>query len=163
MNWVDLLVILIVAVATFSSARAGLVRQALALIGFVAGLYAALTHHLTLASMLQTALPDPAIAKVAAFVIIMVGVWIAFAVLAGIVRSILRASGLAWVDHVSGMVLGLVAGLLLSICILLLFVRIPITAIHTTVHESTLATWLLELLPHLRQLLPENVQAHGVM
>ena len=157
MNLIDVLVLVIVVVSTLSSLRTGFLRQALALIGFVVGVYAALGHHETVAKGLSGAISNPSAAGVVAFVLILVAVWIAFALLARATRAALAAFGLAWADHFVGMLVGLAVGLFLSACILLLLVRIEAVGIAQTVQSSFLATLIFRALPHLRRLLPADL------
>jgi len=157
MNWVDIVILLVVSVATFSSLRTGFLRQALSLIGVVVGFYAALTHNTTVAGPLEALTGSAALASIVAFVLILIGVWWAFGMLAALVRSGLKSWGLAWTDNLMGMVAGLLAGLFFSVCFLLLFIRVPVTAIQNSVQESTLAGLIFQILPHLRRLLPADL------
>jgi membrane protein required for colicin V production len=163
MNWVDIIIIVVVAVATFSSMRTGFLRQALSLIGVVVGIYAALTHHTTVARPFEAVTGSAALANIVAFVLILIGVWWAFGMLATLVRSALKAWGLAWTDNLMGMVTGLLAGLFFSVCFLLLFVRIPVLAIQSSVRESALSGLIFQILPHLRRLLPSDLRVFTVI
>jgi membrane protein required for colicin V production len=155
---VDLAVAVILALATFSSLRAGFLRQAFTIIGFVVGIYAALTHRETVATVLSSAVGNPALASVVAFVLIFAAVWFGSAVLASMAYAGLKASGLAWADHVLGMLLGLTAGLLLTVGLLLLLSRVPLPALNDAVGQSILASLIFEALPHLQQLLPADLR-----
>jgi len=157
MNLIDVLVLVIVVVSTLSSLRTGFLREALALIGFVVGIYAALGHHETVARSLSGAISNASLAAVVAFVLILVAVWIASALLATAARAALTAFGLAWADHFMGMVVGLLAGVFVSVCILLLLARIEALGIGQAVQHSFLATVIFRVLPYLRQLLPTNL------
>jgi membrane protein required for colicin V production len=163
MNWLDMLILVIVVLATSSSMRAGFMRQALALIGLVAGIYVALTHHATVASLLRDWIPNVALASVIAFVLLLIGVWVAFAAVAGIAHRAMKMSGLAWADHFIGMLAGLLAGLFFSVCVLLLFMRVPVLAIREAVQQSVLASLIFQMLPHLRQLLPDGLGVFDVL
>jgi membrane protein required for colicin V production len=162
-NWVDILIILVVALAAFSSLRTGFLRQALSLIGVVVGIYAALSHHTTVARPFEAVTGSTVLANIVAFVLILIGVWWAFGMLAALVRSGLKAWGLAWTDNLMGMVVGLLAGLFFSVCFLLLFIRIPVVAIQSSVRQSTLAGLIFQILPHLRQLLPSDLGVFRVI
>jgi membrane protein required for colicin V production len=157
MNWVDVIILVIVALATYSSLRTGFLRQALALIGFVVGIYAALTHRETVANGLLGAIDDPTVSSFVAFLLILIAVWLAFAVLARMARAALNAAGLAWTDHFMGMLVGLLAGLFFTVCLLLLFSRIPLLGISDAVADSILASAIFKVLPHLKQLLPGDL------
>jgi membrane protein required for colicin V production len=158
MNWVDAVIVIVVAVAAYSSMRTGFLRQAFSVIGFVVGVYAALTHHGTVARVLLGSSDDSAVATIIAFLMILIGAWFASAALATMAYRALKASGLAWADHLIGMVIGLCAGLLFTVCFLLLFVRIPLFGISAAVQQSVLASYIFKVLPHLRQLLPSDLR-----
>lgn len=163
MNWVDVIILLMVALTTFSSLRTGFLRQALTLIGLVVGGYAALTHHETLAKPLETAVGNSTLAAIVAFVLILIAVWVASATLAAMARRALKASGLAWTDNLLGMLVGLLAGLFFTVCFLLLFIRIPVLGISDTVRQSVLASLIFQVLPHLRRLLPSDLRIFTVV
>jgi membrane protein required for colicin V production len=158
MNWVDVIILVIIALATYSSLRTGFLRQALALIGFVVGIYAALTHRETVANGVLGSIADPTVSNFVAFLIILIAVWLAFAVLARMARAALNAAGLAWTDHFMGMLVGLLAGLFFTVCLLLLLSRIPLLGISDAVTDSVLASAIFRVLPHLKQLLPGDLR-----
>ncbi len=158
MNWVDMLILVVLSVSAFSSLRAGFLRQTFAILGFIVGVYSALSYHLRLAQMLQDAVPQATLAKAVAFVLILVLVWVASAILAALACQVLSAAGLAWADRLFGMLLGLGVGLFIVISLLMLMARIPIAAISGSLEHSTLAPLILQLLPHLTQLFPSNLR-----
>jgi len=162
-NWVDILIILVVGLATFSSLRTGFLRQALSLIGVVVGIYAALGHHTTVARPFEALTGSTTLANIVAFVLILIGVWWAFGMLATLARSTLKTWGLAWTDNMMGMMAGLLAGLFFAVCFLLLFTRIPLVPIRNSVQESALAGLIFQILPHLRQLLPTGLEVFTVI
>ncbi|UCC77426.1 MAG: CvpA family protein [Anaerolineales bacterium] len=163
LNWVDVLILLIVTIGTYSSLRTGLLRQALSLIGFVVAIYAALTHHTTVATVFESAIGSGTAAGIVAFVLILMVVWWAFAVLAAMARKALKAAGLVWTDHFMGAVVGLLAGLFFTVCFLLLFVRVAALGISDAIGESYVASLIFRVLPHLRRLLPADLQIFTVI
>jgi len=62
-----------------------------------------------------------------------------------------------------GMIVGLLAGLFFTVCTLLLFLRVPVSAIREAVHQSVLASLIFRVLPHLRQLLPVELHIFTVI
>ena len=163
MNWVDIVIIVVMTLAAFSSLNAGFLRQAFALIGFVVGLYAALTYHEALARALLPTIGNATVATVVGFSLILVMVWVASALLAAIGRGALKALGLAWTDNLLGLLLGLAAGLFFTVCFLLLFSRIPAFGIRDAVLNSLLASYIFRVLPSLRQLLPTDLRIFTVI
>lgn len=157
MNWVDLVIVIIIALTTFSSLRAGLIRQAMTLLGLAVGVYVALGYHQRLALQLNSIIGNPTLAKAVAFLLILVAVWIVAAVIASLVRGILNSLGLGWTDNALGMLAGFLMGLLIAVGFLLLLTRLPIPSLNQAVGQSSLAAYIFLILPYLRQLLPSNL------
>jgi membrane protein required for colicin V production len=158
MNWVDILILVILCIAGFSSLRTGFVRQTFAILGFVVGVYAALSRHERLATTLSEWISQPTLAKAVAFVLILVAVWVLSAIVASLARQALNATGLAWIDSFFGLLMGLAIGLFVVVCTLMLLVRIPLTSISSSVEKSSLSSYIFQLLPHLTQLLPSEMR-----
>ena len=158
MNWVDVAIVLIVASSAFFSLRIGFLRQALAVVGVVVGIYSSLSHYEALAEKLGPHIGPAALANLVAFVLILISVWVAFAALASMARGALKAFGLAWTDHFFGMLVGLLAGLFFTVCFLLLFVRISAFGVSDAIGQSVVGSLIFRVLPHLEKLLPGDVR-----
>lgn len=158
MNWVDFAIVIIVALTTFSSLRAGVIRQAMALIGLAVGIYGAVGNYQRLAAQLATFVTNPALCSAVAFLLILVVVWVGAAFVATLFRGALNAFGLGWADNLMGMIVGLLMGLLVVVGLLSLMVRLPIPALSEAVQQSTLATYVFMLLPYFRKLLPSDLK-----
>ena len=158
MNWVDLLVLIIFSSAIFSSLRAGFLRQALSLLGFIVGIYAAVSYHQTLAQTIRESINDPTLATVLAFVVILIGIWLLFSLLAVASRAALKTYGLTWIDNLFGALIGIAVGAFVTVCLLLLFVRIPFLGVSDAIRASRLAALIFQILPALQQLLPSELR-----
>jgi len=154
MNWVDVIVVIVVVSSAAYSLQKGVLRPALGLVGFVAGIYLALSYYEPLAAALGTHLGLAGLAGLIAFVLILVAVWVAFGVLASVAHRALEALGLAWADHLVGTLVGLIAGLFFSVCFLLILARVPVPAIGDAIGQSMVAAFIFRMLPHLIKLLP---------
>jgi membrane protein required for colicin V production len=158
MNWVDITIVVVVALTTFSSLRAGVIRQAMALIGLAVGIYGAVGNYQRLAAQLATFVANPALCSAVAFIMILVVVWIGAAFVATLVRGALNAFGLGWADNLMGMIVGLLMGLLVVVGLLSLMVRLPIPALAEAVQNSSLAGYVFMLLPYFKKLLPSDLK-----
>jgi membrane protein required for colicin V production len=163
MNWVDLVIVIIIALTTFSSLRAGLIRQAMTLIGLVVGIYVALGHHQRVATYINPTVGNAALSNAIAFLLILIVVWIAAAFIASLVRAILNSLGLGWTDNALGMLVGFLVGLVIAVAFLLLLTRLPIPSLSQAVQQSSLASYIFLLLPYLRQLLPSDLHIFQVI
>ena len=158
MNWVDFAIVVVVALTTFSSLRAGVIRQAMALIGLAVGIYGAIGNYQRLAAQLATYIANPTLCSLVAFVLILVVVWVAAAFVATLVRAALNAFALGWADNLMGMIVGLLMGLLIAVGLLSLMVRLPVPALTEAVQHSTLASYVFMLLPYFKNLLPSDLK-----
>ena len=158
MNSVDFVVLLIIALTTFSSMRAGLIRQAMTIIGLLVGVYMALGHYQQVAARINPTVGSAALSNAVAFLLILLVAWIAAAFIASGVRSILNSLGLGWTDNALGMVVGFLVGLVIAVGFLLLLTRLPVASLNQAVQESSLAYYIFLVLPYLRQLLPSDLR-----
>ena len=158
MNWVDVVIVVVVAASAVYSLQRGVLRPALGLIGLVAGIYCALSYYERLAEALGTYLSLASLALLISFVLILIAVLVVFGVLASAAHRALKALGLAWADQLAGIVVGLAAGVFFSVCFLLILVRIPVPSVNGAIGQSTAAALIFKMLPHLGKLLPGNLR-----
>jgi len=156
-NAIDVVLLLVLAFAVLSGLRRGFMRQALGLLGFMLGVYAALVYRTAPANALRGWIGSSLLAEALVFVLVLAAVWAASEILSGITMSILRSVGLSWLDQALGVLVSLAAGLFLCACLLLLCVRLPGLVPRAAIERSMLAPLLLQVLPHLRRLLPDDL------
>jgi len=122
MNWLDIVIIVAIAITTFIGLKIGLIKAVLSLAGLIAGVILARLYYIPLAEQL-TFIPQATMAKVAAFAIIMIGVMIIAGVLAMVIKWIASVMMLGWVNRIGGAVFGLVLGTILCGALLALWVK----------------------------------------
>jgi membrane protein required for colicin V production len=107
----------------------GLVKEVASILGLVMGFVLANTFHAELAPMLEKPLGGPGLANLAAYLGIFLGTVAAIFLAATLIRKILRAIMLGWVDSIAGGALGLFKGALLcSIIVMALTAFLPAKA-----------------------------------
>ncbi|MBI4187376.1 MAG: CvpA family protein [Chloroflexi bacterium] len=153
MNWLDIVIAIVLAAAAFYGLRSGLIKVTLSLAGIVVGVTLAGRYYAALAERL-TFIPQDNIAKIVAFAIILVGVIVIAQLLSKLLKMATSIVPLSWVDHLGGAALGLVLGGFF--CAALLTIWAKYLGIGNTIAESALARLLLERLPVLLALLPEE-------
>lgn len=97
----------------------GLVSEIIALLAWVAALFAAWRYASQLAPLLAGAVSDPAWRHVAAFALIFVAVLIVAALLRFLLRELLKAVGLGTADRLFGAMFGLARGLALALAVVM--------------------------------------------
>ncbi len=153
MSWLDIVILVIIAIPTLIGLRTGIIKAILSLVGLVVGVILAGRFYAALAERL-TFIPQETLAKVVAFVIIMGFVMIIAGVLASVLKWISSIVMLGWVNRLGGAVLGLVLGAIFSSALLAIWVKF--LGIEGPIAESGLATLLLDRFPMVLALLPEE-------
>ncbi|MFC2056954.1 CvpA family protein [Chloroflexota bacterium] len=156
MNWLDIVVLVIVAIATFTGLRIGIIKAALSLVGLIVGIILAGRYYAPLAEQL-TFIPQDSIASGVAFAIILIGVMIIAGVLTSLLKWVVSAVMLGWVNHLGGAAFGLVLGA--TFCGALLTLWGNFLGAPEIFRESDLAAILLDRFPTVLALLPDEFDA----
>ena len=156
MNWLDIVILVAVAIATFIGLRIGIIKAALSLAGIIVGVVLAGRFYTSLAERL-TFIPQENIAQAAAFAIILIGVMVIAAVIASLLKWAASVVMLGWVNHLGGAVFGLVLGAIL--CGALLTIWVNFLGMPEIIKESNLAVILHDRFPAVLALLPDEFEA----
>ncbi len=156
MNWLDIVIIVVLAASTFGGLRTGIIKSVLSLAGLIVGIVLAGLYYVPLSEQL-TFISQATLAKAVAFIIILVGVGIVAAVLARVLKWLTSLTMLAWVDRLGGAFFGLLVAALF--CSLGLALWVKFLGMADTILASGLARVLLDRLPMVLALLPEEFDA----
>jgi membrane protein required for colicin V production len=156
MNWLDIVILVVIAVAAFAGLIVGLIAAGLSLAGIIVGIILAGRYYLPFSQHLGF-IPEENIARIVAFAIILVGVVLIALVLAMVLRWAFSLIKLGWIDRLGGAVFGLAAGTLLCGAILAMWVKF--VGAGASVTGSALASILLEHFPVVLGLLPAEFDA----
>jgi membrane protein required for colicin V production len=156
MNWLDIVILIVIAAATFGGLFIGLIASALSLVGIIVGVIVAGRYYLPFSQQLGF-IPEEKVAQIVAFAIILVGVMLVALALALVLRWALSLVKLGWIDRLGGAVFGLATGTLL--CGAVLAVWVKFVGAGTSVSGSALASLLLEHFPVVLGLLPAEFDA----
>ena len=115
MNGFDLALIAVIALSTLFAFARGVVRELIALAAWIAGFVVAIEYAEPVAGLFSRLHATPAAKHVIAFVLILVIVVIAGALIAKALSGTVRAIGLGFVDRLLGAVFGLARGLILVV------------------------------------------------
>lgn len=153
MNWLDIAIIVIIAVATFVGLRNGIIKAVLSLAGLIVGVILAGHYYTPLAEQLHF-IPQANIAKIVAFAIILIGIMVIASVLASLLKFIASIMMLGWINRLGGAVFGLVMGTMFCSALLAIWVKFFGTA--QVLSQSNLAAILLDRFPTVLTLLPDE-------
>jgi len=157
MSWLDLVVVVVLAVGAFLGLRIGVIKAVLSLAGVIVGVVLAGQYYAGLADVLPFFSETSSAAKIVAFAIILIGVMVIAAVAARFLKWAASAMMLGWVNHVGGAVLGLVLGAIF--CGALLAIWVKWLGAGDTITGSMIAPILLDKFPMVLGLLPDEFDA----
>jgi len=120
MTLFDYGVLFIIGSSVLLSVMRGLVRELLALAGWVVAFVVANVFSETVSSWLPDSLGSASVRVLAAFVLLFVGVLVVMALFARLVRSLVHGAGMSVEDRILGGVFGLARGLLVVMTVVLL-------------------------------------------
>jgi membrane protein required for colicin V production len=126
---VDLMILVVIAVAAMVGLVKGLVRQFIELAGIIAAFVVAMIFAGWLAELLRAHTPLPySPSMVVAFALLLVGGIVASHFIAVTVQRIVRMTFLGWFDRLCGAALGLVVGAILASLLVSVALELPIPA-----------------------------------
>lgn len=153
MNWLDIVLIVAIGLATFIGLRKGIIRMALTLGGLVLGIFLAGRYYIPFAERL-TLISSPTWAKVAAFAIIFIGVMVVAAVLARLLEKVASAILLGWANHLVGAILGFIVGAMFCGAVLAIWAKY--LGVSGAMADSRIVPILLDYFPKVLSLLPDD-------
>jgi uncharacterized membrane protein required for colicin V production len=109
MYWLDTAILVLIGVGAALGAWTGLLKQIVRIVGLIASLAAAVFLHGWAADLLRQSVlrgSDPLVADGIAYVILFLGVLLAFQITAMVIDRFLKAVKLKWADRVLGCVVG---------------------------------------------------------
>jgi len=156
MNWLDIVILVILAVTAFTGLKRGLIKSALSLVGLIIGVILAGRLYSLVAGLLPF-IENESVANGVAFAIILIVVMIIASVLASLLKWVASAVMLGWANYLGGAVFGLLLGAITAGALLTMWVNFLGSA--DSVIESAFAGFLLDGFPAVLALLPEEFNA----
>lgn len=155
MNPLDIVIIVALAIPTFTGLKLGLIKAVLSLAGVVIGVVVASNLYQPVARLLGF-IPDENIANIVAFVVILLAVIIIATLLARLLKFLASVTMLGWVDHIGGAAFGFLLGTIFFSALLAASVKFFGDSLAT---ESFLAGIMLDKFPLVLALLPSQFDA----
>lgn len=155
MNWLDWVLLIILAFSIISGLKEGLVKTVFGIAGMVVGIVLASRFYGLLAPRL-TFIPQENLSKIAAFLIIAAAIILIANILGAIFKKIVSMLTLGWIDRLSGAVLALALSVVSTGVTLALLIKFSVFGLENTISQSWLATLLLKTYPLVKNLLPAD-------
>ena len=156
MHWLDIVIIILIAIPTLIGLKNGIIKAVLSLAGLIIGVILAGQYHGALAQQL-TFISQANLANIVAFAIIVLGMMIIASVIAAWLKWIVSAVMLGWVNRLGGAIFGFLLGAIF--CGALLATWAKFLGVSGPIAESALAILLLDRFPLILALLPGEFDA----
>jgi membrane protein required for colicin V production len=144
MNWLDIVIIVVVALLGIVGLRQGLIRTVFGIAGLIGGIFLAGRYYDELASLL---FPSSASwANIAAYAIIAVATMVVAGVIGWLIAKLVNFVALGWLDKLVGGILGVVIGGLLCAAILAIIVKYY-PGMEATINQSIIARFIVRGFP----------------
>ncbi len=171
MNFLDLIIIVLVAGAILRGFQLGLIRQLIHFLGFFIALFMAYQFSSMVTPYLQNLIPTPSFSQstiyrfseafqlpnlfynALSFVLVFLGTKLILNIGGAILHQIASLPGLAIVNRFSGGIIGFIQMVFILIILLNVISVMPNTSIHQYVYGSLFSTYLLEFTPYLTETL----------
>jgi membrane protein required for colicin V production len=119
MNWLDIVLLVIIAASMLTSLRKGLSREIIGLVATILAIVLGIWFYGIAGAWFEPHLSSRAAAHFAGFVLVFVGVLLLGVAVSAAVGKFLKATGLSLFDHVLGAVFGLARGVLVAIALIM--------------------------------------------
>ncbi len=156
MQWIDIIILLLIGIPAFMGMKVGIIKAVLSLVGIIIGVILAGRFHVALSENLPFN-SSAEWANIAAFAIILIGVMIIAAVLASLLKMVVSAILLGWVNRLGGAVFGLLLGAVFCGAILAIWAKF--LGAGGPLSGSVIAPVLLDRFPLVLAFLPEEFDA----
>lgn len=154
MNWLDLVIIAVLAWLALAGLSAGILREAVTLLGAVVGVALAGPLYKRLADDLLIFDISERTAHIVAFLAIFAAVWLAGQIAAILLKRVAALLMLGPLDRVGGLFFGLLKGFVVVEVVLILFAAYRIDRMTRAMDGSLLTPFFLDGLPVLLNILP---------
>lgn len=119
MNWLDAVLLVILAISVLTSFRKGLSREIIGLVAVLLALIFGIWFYGSAGSLVLPYLSSRATANFVGFFVVFFGTILLGSIVSHIVGRFLRVTGLSIVDHALGAAFGLVRGTLVAVALLM--------------------------------------------
>ncbi len=158
MNWLDIVILLVIAFFAVSAFQSGLIREVVTFVSVVVGVVVAALFYDNLARDVLVFIEDDDVALVVAFLVLLGAVYLAGQLIAVMLKQTASLLLLGWADHMGGGLFGLLKGLIVVEVILILLVTFPQLGLDNDIDGSGLASVFLDARSVILFILPDEFE-----
>ncbi len=158
-NWLDPVIIGVIAISAFLGIWRGLIRSIAGFAGIIlAALFAGKLAALVDPPHKHAGVKEPAVNGGWTFVVAFIAIVVAVEIGANILVWVQRLMLLGWVDRLGGLIFGGARGVLLSMILLAGFAQFGSKNFNSAIKQGTVAVWLWQNVPSATKMLPAGMR-----
>jgi membrane protein required for colicin V production len=158
MNWLDIIVIIIIAGITLAAFNAGLIREVVTLIAVIVGIVVAGALYDRLAKDVLVFIDDEDAAEAVSYLMLFGAVYLFGQIGAYVLKTGAALLMLGPLDHLGGAVFGFVKGIIVVQVLLVIFAAYPSLELDSAVANSDVARRIVDDYGIVRYIVPDNIQ-----
>ncbi|HSP54896.1 MAG TPA: CvpA family protein [Dehalococcoidia bacterium] len=156
MNWLDIVIILVVAGFAVAAYSSGLIREVITLLSVIVGVIIAGQLYDNLATDVLVFMNDRDVADVISFLVLFGAVYLFGQILAYTLKTGASMLMLGWANHIGGALFGLLKGLIVVEVFLIVFAAYPELGLDGSVKSSELSHYFVKDVDWVQWFLPGN-------
>jgi len=157
MNWLDIVIVLVVAFFAATAFSAGLIRELVTLVSAVVGVVVAGLFYDDLARDVLVFIDNNDTANIVAFLVLLGAIYLAGQLIAIMLKQVTAILLLGWADRLGGALFGLLKGLVVVEVLLIAFVTFDV-GLDGAIEDSGLASVFLDAASVLLIILPDDFE-----
>ena len=142
MNWLDLVLLVLIGVAAMIGFRAGLLMAASTLVGTLVGITIASRYGDDAGSVFSSLTDNENVQEIAGFLLVLLLVLAAAAVMGTVLKKVLHTFMLGWVDQLGGLALWAIIAMAAASALLANLQDFPVLSLDSTIADSTVGSFL---------------------
>jgi membrane protein required for colicin V production len=154
LNWIDIVIIVILAWFTYAAFHAGMIRELITIAGAVFAVALAGLFYKELAQDVKVAVDNDQTAEIVAFAMVFGATVLASQLLALFLKQAASLLMLGLMDSLGGAIIGFVKGFIFVEIGLILAITFTTLGLEGAVDDSAIAPFFLDIVPFLRVILP---------
>ncbi len=158
MNWLDIVIVLVIAFFAGTAFRSGLIREVVTLLSVIVGVIVASVFYDDLARDVLPFINDDKTARLVAFLVLLGAIFLTGQLIAIMLKRVASILFLGWADSIGGGLFGLLKGLIIVEVLLLAFVTFPRLDLDGAIDGSAIASVFLDARPAILFVLPDEFE-----
>lgn len=158
MNWIDLILVLVIAGSVLAGLAAGFARAGVGFAAMIAGMFCGFWFYGIVAAQVIDYVSSRAIANLIGFFVILIVVLVVGAIVGRILAKFFKWVGLSWLDRLLGGVFGIVRGFVIAAAMVTVLLAFAPSPPPPSVLDSKLLPYVIDVADVLAALTPREMK-----